>query len=496
MSTDAEIQTRLIVGFEIHVQLATKTKLFCGCALGFGETPNSALCPVCMGLPGALPVLNRQAYDYSVLTGLALDCEIAEFTKWDRKSYYYPDLPKNYQTSQYDLPLASNGHFEIETKSGTRRIGILRAHLEEDAGKNLHDVPGCSLIDLNRAGTPLLEIVTQPEIHDPEEAYTFCTELQKLVTYLGVTHGIMQKGQMRFEPNINVAITTGGTEYRTPISEVKNLNSFRSVRSAIEYEFHRQVHDWKSDNGYLIKERPNENRGWDDDKGVTVFQRSKEGADDYRYFPDPDLVPVTVTQDWVNEVRLSLPELPAARIKRLTTDLKLTTEDAAAIVANRATADLFEAAIEAGGPATTLMKQYLNVWAKLANDQDASIAGLGVGHEAMASLAAMTEKGVVNATAANKIAEALIGSDKSPETLAEEMGLIAVLDEDQTEKWIDEAFAENADAVKDAVSSPKKAKKAAGFLRGQVMRISGGKANPKITGDLIEARLAELASEG
>ncbi len=492
MLTESDITHELIVGFEIHVQLATRTKLFCGCAVEFGAPPNSRTCPVCLGLPGALPVMNRRAFELSVLTGIALNCEIAERSKWDRKSYYYPDLPKNYQITQYDMPLALDGQFDIATDDTPLPISIIRAHLEEDAGKNVHDTPGCTLVDLNRTGTPLLEIVTEPDIHSAEEAHTFCVQMQKLVTYLGVSNGNMQQGQMRFEPNINVAITANGTEHRTPISEVKNLNSFRSVRSAIEYEYRRQVQDWLADPGYVIKDRPNENRGWDDDRGVTVFQRGKESAHDYRYFPEPDLLPVEIDQEWLTDTRAKLPELPQARRRRLVQTYALSAADAAMIVSHRATADLFDAAISAGCNANTLAKQFVNVWARFANDRGEFVGSLGIDADRIAGLARLVDDGTVSASAAKHIAEGMLESTESPESLADAMGLVAVLDTDQTALWVDEAFAANEQAVRDAVSNPKKAKKAAGFLRGQVMRISGGKADPKLTGELIEARLAEM----
>ena len=488
----SEITHHVIVGFEIHVQLATRSKLFCGCAVEYGAVANSRTCPVCLGLPGALPVMNRRAFELSVLTGMALNCQIAEHTKWDRKGYYYPDLPKNYQISQYDLPLAHDGHFEVGVNGSQRRIDIIRVHLEEDAGKNLHDIPGCTLVDLNRTGTPLMEIVTEPDIRSAEEAYTFCTELQRLVTYLEVSQGVMQQGQMRFEPNINVSITAQGREYRTPICEVKNLNSFRSVRSAIDFEHRRQVQDWLADSGYVIGERPNENRGWDDEKGVTVFQRGKEGAHDYRYFPEPDLVPVQVDRAWLDGIRSRLPEMPLARRSRLMESHGLSEDDAAAVVSDRATADLYDQAIEQGGSPTTLTKHFVNIWAKLAGDRGVSISGLDIEAARLAELSKMVDDDTASATAAKQIAERMVDSAEHPRALAKSMGLVAVLDTDQTAAWVDQAFADNEKAVRDATSNPKKAEKAAGFLRGQVMKISGGKANPKLTGELIAARLAEL----
>ncbi|HRX87673.1 MAG TPA: Asp-tRNA(Asn)/Glu-tRNA(Gln) amidotransferase subunit GatB, partial [Phycisphaerae bacterium] len=375
------IRTRTIVGLEVHVQLATRTKLFCGCALEFGAPPNSLTCPVCLGLPGALPVMNRRAYEYAVTLALAMNCEIAEFTKWDRKSYYYPDLPKNYQISQYDMPLSRDGSFEIPNgHGGVKAIGIIRAHLEEDAGKNIHDTPGCTLVDLNRTGTPLLEIVTSPDLASGEEAQAFCTELQKLVVYLGVGEASMQKGQMRFEPNVNVEIECGGEKYYTPIAEVKNLNSFKAVRDAIEYEAARQVRDWQAEPDYLKGRRPNENRGWNADRGVTEFQRGKEAAHDYRYFPDPDLVPVTLSAREIAQARAALPELPVARRARLMQELGLGDKDADAIVADRGDAELFERAAEGDRTvARRVVNLMLGVGRKVANERGIPVSRL-LGH--------------------------------------------------------------------------------------------------------------------
>ncbi len=488
-SDGTTIETRLVVGFEIHVQLATQTKLFCGCAVRFGAEPNTLLCPVCTGLPGALPVMNRKAFELAVLTGLALGCEIPPITKWDRKSYFYPDLPKNYQISQYDKPLSRDGTFEIVAEGQTHRIGIIRAHLEEDAGKNLHDQPGCTLVDLNRAGTPLLEIVTHPDIHSAEQAYVFCTELHKLVTHLHVSAANMQMGQMRFEPNINVAIRTSHGEFFTPIVEVKNLNSFRSVRDAIDYEFRRQVQDWLADPSYVKGNRPNENRGWDDERGATVFQRGKEAAHDYRYFPDPDLARVCVQDQWLQELRDTLPELPLARRLRLQNEYCLSEADAAQIVSQRETADLFEDAVAEGVSAATVAKQFVNIWARLANEREVSIGRLGIDARRLAGLSRLVDDGTVSATSANKIAPIMLESPDPPHVIAERLGLVVVQDHSQLQAWVDQVWAENEDAVQDAIQSPKKAKAAAGFLRGQVMKLSGGKADPKRAGEMIQAKL-------
>ncbi|MCH7597093.1 MAG: Asp-tRNA(Asn)/Glu-tRNA(Gln) amidotransferase subunit GatB [Planctomycetes bacterium] len=488
----SNLRTKAIIGLEIHVQLLTDTKLFCACPVRFEAAPNSCVCEVCLGHPGALPVLNRRAFEHALLTGLALNCEIAPRTKWDRKSYYYPDLPKNYQISQYDLPLAEHGYVDIEVNGQVRRIRILRTHLEEDAGKNIHDASGCTLVDLNRAGTPLLEIVTEPDLTSAEEAFIFCTELQRLVTYLGVTEGSMQKGQMRFEPNVNVAIEVNGKEHRTPISEIKNINSFRFVRQAIEYEIERQIAAWQADHDYLIGQCPNENRGWNADQGVTEFQRDKEAAHDYRYFPDPDLAAVQVSPQMLERARSRLGELPIARRKRFVGQYGLSGGDAQTIVAHRATADFFEDVVAAGAPTDIAGKQFVNVWLKLAHDRGDTIDALGVEATRMADLAKMTGDGTVSKTSAKQIAEMLVSQPESPRELAKQAGLVQERDADATQAWVEKVFADNDQAVRDALVNPKKAKAAAGFLCGQVMKVSNGKADPKLVGELIERRLADM----
>lgn len=486
----SELDIRPIIGLEIHVQLATKTKMFCSCPLAFGAEPNSHVCPVCLGMPGVLPVMNRQAVEFSIRTGLALNCQISSFSKWDRKSYYYPDLPKNYQISQYDLPLCFDGTLDVPTgKDGeNRRVGIIRAHLEEDAGKNIHERPGITQVDLNRTGTPLLEIVTQPDIASAEEAYNFCVELQRLVVYLGVSEGSMQKGHMRFEPNVNVAITHEGHEYRTPICEVKNLNSFRAVRDAISYEVQRHLTDWMANRDYVVGKAPKENRGWDDARGATEFQRSKEEAHDYRYFPDPDLVPVEVGEAWLESIRATVGETPLQRNARMQNEYGLSSTDTDNILADRATADLFEAAA-AVGHAPTLSKQFISFWSAHANTRSTTIAGLGINADRLGELSKITADGVINATAAAAIAEKMLTSPDAPQLIAQREGMLQVRDEGTMQAWVDQAFAANEKAVQDAIANPKKQKQARGFLLGQVMKISGGKADPKIVGKLIDEKL-------
>jgi aspartyl-tRNA(Asn)/glutamyl-tRNA(Gln) amidotransferase subunit B len=479
-----------IIGLEIHIHLATRTKMFCACPLLYGADPNTATCPVCLGLPGALPVINHQAVEYSIQTALALNCEIATFTKWDRKNYYYPDLPKGYQISQYDLPLSFDGYLEFPYDGGISKVRITRCHLEEDAGKNVHDFPGISAIDLNRAGTPLLEIVTEPDFTSAGQVREFAIQLQRLVNYLGVGEANMQKGQMRFEPNINVKIHKDGRLYITPIVEVKNLNSFRSVYGAIQYEIQRQVDQWQS-TGVVAEVGNKSNRGWDDEREITVAQREKEEANDYRYFPDPDLPPLMPKPERVAQFRAEMPELPIPRTERFVSEYKIDPKDAPAIVDDRATADLLDEAAEAGGEKLILAKHFLSFWSRLANERESSIASLKVGPQRMAKLSRMVAESQINATSANKIAEVMLDRDDNPQTLAEELGLVQSQDTDQIAGWVDEVLSANEQAVQDAISNPKKLKAARGFLTGQVMKVSGGQADPKIVGQLIEKRLSE-----
>lgn len=313
----------IVIGLEVHVQLLTRTKLFCGCSTKFGEPANTQTCPVCIGLPGALPVMNREAFALALKTAVAIDCEIAPFTKWDRKQYYYPDLPKGYQISQYDLPFSSNGYLAIsdpKDRFDAKKIGIIRAHLEEDAGKSMHDEragKADSRIDLNRTGTPLLEIVSEPDLRSPLEAKTYLEELKLLLTYLGVSDCNMQEGSLRVDANINLHIPqSNGRTAKTPIVEIKNMNSFRAVERALAYEAERQFQVWQ-ETKQEIGDVPKQTRGWDDAANVTRGQRHKEESSDYRYFPDPDLAPVTVTPERIMAVRESLGELPADLRHRL-----------------------------------------------------------------------------------------------------------------------------------------------------------------------------------
>jgi len=485
----AELQHRVIVGLEIHVQLCTKSKMFCACAVEFGQKPNSRVCPVCLGMPGVLPVMNKQAFEYAVLVGLALNCEIAKFTKWDRKSYYYPDLPKNYQISQYDLPLSTNGFIEIPLEAGrTKGIRIIRAHLEEDAGKNVHTAGNFSQIDLNRTGTPLLEIVTEPDMNSAAEVRTLAVELQRMVRFLGVSEGDMQKGHMRFEPNINLIITKNGTEYKTPIVEVKNLNSFRALERSVDYEEQRQLDEFL-ETGRVMEMGNKTTRGWDDEREVTVLQREKEEANDYRYFPEPDLVPVELTPEWLQEIRGRLCELPIKRQLRYVEQYKLSNYDAGVLTAERSTAEFFDEAVKAGAEPKRVCNLLTQTGLKIANEKGCSVGELGLRPQSLAQLAAMIEVDTISVSSSVPIFEAMVQTGKEPEVLAEELNLIQKSDAGELEAIVDQVLADNPKALEDVTSGGKKNKKARGFLLGQVMQKTKGQANPKVVSEILAKKL-------
>jgi aspartyl-tRNA(Asn)/glutamyl-tRNA(Gln) amidotransferase subunit B len=486
-----KVDYKVLIGLEIHVQLFTRTKMFCGCALAFGEEPNSRVCPVCLGMPGSLPVMNRQAVEFSILAGLALNCQTAGFTKWDRKSYYYPDLPKNYQISQYDLPLALNGNIEILMADGSlKRIRIRRAHLEEDAGKNLHTAGNFSQVDLNRAGTPLLEIVTEPDMNSAAEVRSLAEELQRIVRYLGVSEADMQKGHMRFEPNVNLVITRAGQEFKTPIVEVKNLNSFRALENSINYEISRQLERFL-ETGEVMEMGNKSTRGWDDAKEVTVLQREKEEAHDYRYFPDPDLVPVQVNEQWLSKIKSRLCELPSKKRLRYIKEYGLSDYDAGVLTEMRATADFFESVVKTGGEPKRVCNLITQVGLKLANAKGCSIAELGPKATDVAQLAKLIQAGEISATAANAIFEEMVKTGKEPRELAVQLNLIQKSDAGELEGIVDEVLKNNSQAVEDFKTGGKKSGKARGFLLGQVMQKTKGTANPKVAGEILDRKLSQ-----
>ncbi|OHB54922.1 MAG: glutaminyl-tRNA synthase (glutamine-hydrolyzing) subunit B [Planctomycetes bacterium GWF2_42_9] len=482
------IDKKIIVGLEIHVQLATKTKMFCGCELVFAGEPNSRVCPVCLGLPGSLPVMNRQAVEFSILTSTALNCKVAEFTKWDRKSYYYPDLPKNYQISQYDLPIGSNGYIEIPLGKGqSKKIRIRRAHLEEDAGKNIHS-GSFSQVDLNRAGTPLLEIVTEPDMNTAEEVKLLAIELQRIVRFLGVSEADMQKGHMRFEPNVNLHITKDGQVFKTPISEVKNLNSFKALEKSVAYEAQRQFDDF-NETGKCMQSGNKKTFGWDDVREATVLQREKEEAHDYRYFPDPDLVPVVVDEKWLGEIKTRLCELPLNMEARFVSDYGLSEYDASVLTADRETAEYFDSAVKAGGEPKRICNLVTQTGLKIANEKGCSVAQLGIEPNRLAELVKMIDAGQIGATAAVTLFTEMMQSKDLPLQIAERLNLIQKSDAGELEKIVDEVLAANAQAVADAKSDGKKSKKSVGFLMGQVMQKTKGTANPQVVSKILEAKL-------
>jgi aspartyl-tRNA(Asn)/glutamyl-tRNA(Gln) amidotransferase subunit B len=488
----AELKYKVIVGLEIHVQLCTRSKMFCGCAVEFGAAPNSRVCPVCLGMPGVLPVMNKQAFEYAVLVGLALNCRIPMFTKWDRKSYYYPDLPKNYQISQYDLPLAADGFIEIPLESGgSKRIGIIRAHLEEDAGKNLHATGNFSQVDLNRTGTPLLEIVTEPDMNSAAEVRALATELQRMVRFLGVSEADMQKGHMRFEPNINLIVTKDGKEYKTPIAEVKNLNSFRALERSVNYETQRQLDEFL-ETGKVMEMGNKTTRGWDDEHEVSVLQREKEEAHDYRYFPEPDLVPVELTAEWLEQIRSRLCELPLQRQTRYVEQYKLSDYDAGVLTADRATAEFFDEAVNAGGEPKRVCNWITQDGLRLAKERSCRVAELGISPLRVAELTNMIVTGYISSTVATAISNFIVTSedlDSSPREIAEKHNLIQKSDAGELEQIVDQVLAENPQAVEDVTAGGKKSNKARGFLLGQVMQKTKGQANPKMVSEIMTRKL-------
>ncbi|MCH2140228.1 MAG: Asp-tRNA(Asn)/Glu-tRNA(Gln) amidotransferase subunit GatB [Phycisphaerales bacterium] len=495
------IQT--IVGMEIHVELSTKTKMFSRSPNlahpdHYDAEPNTLCDPVSLALPGALPTMNREAVEMAMLVGTALGCRIPDRCFWDRKNYFYPDLPKGYQISQYQHPLCAEGAVEIPMNAGgTGSIRITRAHLEEDTGKSGHELPGGvktdgSIIDFNRAGTPLLEIVTEPDLTCAEDAVTFGRELRAICRALGVTEGIMQRGHMRFEPNINVEITfEDGSTIATPIVEIKNLNSFRAVQGAIEYEADRQVEQWKSD-GVVMGPGAKSTRGWDDVKGVTVLQRSKEDAHDYRYFPEPDLVPLEVDDCWRQRIRDRLPELPMQRRHRYVQNWGLSAKDAAALTESPHTAVWFDACADAAKAcgmeeevaAQESAKWVLNAAARIAGERGVEPQACGISPDQLGRLIAMRADGDVGSSAAATLFELLCESDQTPESVAEAAGLLQVSDIGALDDWISDAIAAQPQAAEDFAAGKDAA---VGRIMGHIMKASGGAADA----GMVRQRLVE-----
>jgi aspartyl-tRNA(Asn)/glutamyl-tRNA(Gln) amidotransferase subunit B len=491
----AELPYRIVIGLEVHVQLLTRTKLFCGCSTRFGLPPNSATCPVCTGQPGTLPVMNRKALDLALRAALALNCQVADFTKWDRKNYYYPDLPKNYQISQYDLPFSKEGWLEIETEKGPKKVGIIRAHLEEDAGKMLHDEQGTgqdSLVDLNRTGTPLLEIVSKPEISSPEEAKAYLEEIRLLLREIGVSDCEMQEGSLRCDANVNLHIPQpDGSVAATPIVEVKNLNSFRAVERAMKYEAQRQYEQFQRDGKKLGDPGVSKaTAGWDEARGVTRVQRGKEEASDYRYFPEPDLVPVVIDATWRERARAEMGELPAAMRARLQSQYSLSAYDAGVLMGQgRALVGYFEEVARRSGDARAASNWVSNSVLATLKERKEEIGAFPLGPEALAGLIAEQKATGLNRQMAGEVFARMLADGCTAKEAMDRMGIKAVGGGDELAAIVRKAIADNPKAVADF----KKGKAAAvQAIKGAVMRATKGTARP----DLVEKVLMEELGKG
>jgi len=476
-----------VIGLEVHAELMTRSKMFCGCSAAYhGVEPNTQVCPVCLGMPGSLPVINERAVEFTVRTALAFNCEIAEFAKFDRKNYHYPDLPKGYQISQYDMPLSRNGWLEIEVDGQVRRIGVRRVHLEEDTAKLTH-VDGYSLVDFNRSGVPLIEIVSEPDIHTPEEAREYATRIRQIVRWIGVSTGDMEAGALRVEPNISVR--PRGSDVLGTRTEIKNLNSIRAVAQSLAYEIQRQI-DVLESGGTVVQQT----LGWDDARGITVPQRSKEYAEDYRYFPEPDLPPLVLTPAWVQEVRQALPELPEERRRRYMEQFGMSAYDAGVLTANRATGVYFEEAVAAyGNDPKNVANWVTGELFRVLNETGTPIEASPIKPEALAELLQAVDDGVISVSKARDVFQAMIETGKGAREIIEERGLRQISDEDKLLAVIDGVIQDNPQPVNDYLGGKEKA---IGFLIGQVMRATRGQANPGMIRPLLEKRLSALESAG
>ena len=480
-----------VIGLEVHSQLKTRSKMFCACMAGYTDSePNSRVCPVCLGMPGVLPVINRKAVEFTIMTGLALNCTIAEHTKFDRKNYPYPDLMKGYQISQYDMPLCSAGWLTVETEAGVRKARLNRVHLEEDTARLAHvDGDGgdrWSRVDVNRAGMPLMEIVGEPDLRSAEEARQYLIKLRTILQYLGVSTGNMEEGSFRCDANISVR--PRGSDQLNAKVEVKNMNSFRAVYHALGYEFERQVRAVSE--GLPV---PQETRGWVEDRGVTLSQRSKEYAHDYRYFPEPDLPAMKIDPAWVAEIRSRLPELPDARSKRLVSDLGVNPKDADTLVNNKSMADFFEESVAASGKNAALEKRakavgswLLGDFLGLLNASGEDIRRAKVTPRALSQLIDLIDDNTLSGKMAKDVFQEMYHSGKNPSDIVKEKGLSQITDADEIMAAVDETLSRNPQAVEDYVSGKAQA---LGFLVGQVMKVTRGRANPTKVNRLLKDRL-------
>ncbi|HSM46043.1 MAG TPA: Asp-tRNA(Asn)/Glu-tRNA(Gln) amidotransferase subunit GatB [Acidimicrobiia bacterium] len=475
-----------VVGIEVHVELATQSKMFCGCAVSFGAEPNTKVCPVCLGLPGALPVPNRRAIEWIMAIGLAFNCEISERSVFHRKNYFYADLPKNYQISQFDVPVCHDGYLDVVVDGETRRIRIERAHMEEDTGKSTHVGDGgrihgaeSTLLDFNRSGVPLVEIVSKPDIRSATEARAYAQELRAVVAELGVSDARLEEGSIRFDANVSVR-PVGEGALGTKV-EIKNMNSFRSLERAVDFEIARQVEVLEA-GGALVQET----RHWDEEAGVTHVMRTKEGSSDYRYFTEPDLVPMRMEAAWVDEVRSGLPELPAARRARyiemgLDVDQAGVLSDSGAVLR-----DIFDAAVAAGAPAgaaANWMTGEVTAWIRRTESNPMAVPLAG---SQLAELIAMVDEGTVSSSAAKEVLEGVLTGEGDPRAVATQRDLVQISDSSELVSVVEEVIAANPDAIDSYRAGEEKV---VGFLVGQVMRATQGKADPKVVNDLLRAWL-------
>ena len=491
------MQYETVIGLEVHVQLQTQSKMFCSCRADYQSAPvNSRVCPVCLGLPGALPVINRRAVEYTIITGLALNCDIPRLTKFDRKNYPYPDLMKGYQISQFDLPIAVGGRLDIEAEGITRTIGVRRVHLEEDVAKMQHfpgDDGGYTLVDVNRSGVPLMEVVSEPDLRSAEEARAYLVKMHSMLQYLGVSTANMQDGSFRCDANIS--IRPAGSDELGTRTEIKNMNSFRSVFQALNFEAERQRRVLE-DGGRVVQET----RGWIEGRAVTVSQRSKEEAHDYRYFPEPDLPPLDIAPEWVSEIRARLPELAPERCARFQHDYGLSEYDALLLTDSKAVADYFEKAAglrPAEGPELERHAKQVSNWmlgdlAGLLNLENRDISESPVSPNHLVELIALVSEGAISVTMGKTVLEEAYRSGSSPRSIVEERGYTQISDTSAVEPSVREALDANPRAVTDYLSGKESAAK---FLVGQVMKLTRGQAKPDVVNKLVSEALERVKSE-
>lgn len=473
-------QFETVIGLEVHVELSTKTKIFCGCSTEFGAPPNTHTCPICLGHPGVLPVLNRQAVEYAMKAAMALNCEIAEYSKFDRKNYFYPDLPKAYQISQYDQPIGQNGWIEIEVDGKKKRIGITRVHLEEDAGKLNHmENEEGSLVDFNRVGVPLIEIVSEPDLRSPREARAYLEKLKAIMQYTGVSDVKMEEGSLRCDANISLRPV--GSEKFGIKTELKNLNSFRNVERGLEYEQARQA-EILSRGGKITQQTLR----WLEDEGRTKVMRSKEEAHDYRYFPEPDLVRLHIDAEWKERVRATIPELPDARQARYTKEYGLSDYDAGLLTASKAIADFFDETVGAGADPKAAANWIASELLGYLNSQDKELADTRITPQGLAGMIGLIQDGTISTKIAKKVFKELVENGGDPKQIVEEKGWVQISDEGQLRQIVEQVVSDNPQSVEDYRNGKDRA---LGFLVGQVMKLTKGKANPQLVNQLIREQL-------